>query len=84
MKVGDLVVVVKPTLCCGNRKRLGAIFRITEFRDGSSLCHGCGRHSSQVDAMGFGGNHCFSLERLRVIPPLNELEAEKAVETVNA
>jgi hypothetical protein len=40
IKVGDLVMVVKPAPCCGSTKNIGKIFKVTELSAGG-ICS-CG------------------------------------------
>ncbi len=37
IKPGDLVMIIKPTPCCGHAPRLGYIFTVAEISSG--LCH---------------------------------------------
>lgn len=85
MKVGDLVYVAYPTSCCGRPDWLGETFIIGTIREiySPNIC--CGKWEREsVAAAGPMAEIAHGVETLRVIPPLNELEAEKAVETVNA
>jgi hypothetical protein len=41
--VGDLVMVVRPTKCCGSPKRLGLIFRVIGFGVFGGPCGVCGK-----------------------------------------
>ena len=75
IKVGDLVIVVKPTVCCGNKKRLGQIFKTTAYI--VSTCLYCKETQS-----GFCSDTNFAVEysRLKRIPPLSELEGQRTEE----
>jgi hypothetical protein len=42
IKVGDLVMVVKPVLCCGDSTSIGMIFTAGEKYEGLSKCTKCG------------------------------------------
>ena len=42
IKVGDLVMVVKPTTCCGNPARVGKIFEVQSIETLSICCQWCG------------------------------------------
>lgn len=87
IKVGDLVMVIKPKPCCGNG-RPGYIFTILEFRmaDANSVCCHCdvpvtGIHATHA---AMTGNLGVDIRRLKRIPPLSELEGEKRKEELTA
>lgn len=84
ISVGDLVVVVKPTLCCGQLgKSFGAVFRVSHIRERTySRCAHCG--SSAITLLADGWRAAISLYRLKRIPPLSELEGEKRDEEIPA
>ena len=85
--VGDLVVVVKPTMCCGNRTRLGHIFRVNYLGPSPTKhlrCVYCANRErvlvyvSPFQSVPTGDG--YPLERLKRIPPLDELESTKTDE----
>lgn len=41
IKVGDFVMVVRPTVCCGNARAIGLTYKVTEFYDGLVRCMAC-------------------------------------------
>lgn len=82
IKVGDLVVVVKPTLCCGRGESVGKIFTVTGFRK-DHLCV-CGDRSSGTYAVMDDGFNRRAIARLRRIPPLSELETTEHKEETPA
>lgn len=44
IKAGDLVMVTKPTVCCGVTKQLGLVFRVGKIEGPcNSWCIHCGR-----------------------------------------
>lgn len=50
IKKGDLVMVVKPTPCCGNAGSLGRVFRVGSLRAFTGWCLRCGlRGDPSVD-----------------------------------
>ncbi len=82
MKVGDLVYVAEPTPCCGNDKYLGLYFTLKTLRpakNGITTCWTC-MTVTPCGLTGGGEKHCFRAHRLRVVPPLKELEAIKKAE----
>jgi hypothetical protein len=69
IKVGDLVMVVRPTSCCGRPgKSMGRIFVVTVLDGGRRRCLQCGQISDGVIA---GGDNVIpaSVERLKRIDP---------------
>ena len=81
-KPGDLVMVVKPTFCCGNADRLGDVFvieRISMEKDGE--CHRCKRFFMAGEWAWGKDWRIYVTPRLRLIPPLSEPETtEREVE----
>lgn len=85
IKVGDLVVVVRPQVCCGSTKRLGAIFTAEYITGGANYCANCEtKFSNSVDAWQRGMEWSMPVDRLKRIPPLNELEGVDEKETLHA
>ena len=82
IKVGDLVIVVKPRICCGEPTALGAVFKVTSFRLSSGHCKYCKtRIIGATQAVGW--NKPIRIERLRRIDPLSDPEAiEREMETM--
>jgi len=77
--VGDLVQIVRPTLCCNNMRAIGATFMAKCIRDGSrSYCVSCG--STEPVAVVDGLELTTDIRRLKRIPPLSELEGAKTEE----
>ena len=46
IKVGDLVMIVKPTVCCGYAGRIGRVFRAGRFNTKSAKCSLCGARAT--------------------------------------
>ena len=83
--VGDLVQVVKPTLCCGSTATLGYIFRVDNFYSGPhGPCWRCHRVGKEVLARRGKENDGWEISRLKRIPPLEELERETRKEEIEA
>lgn len=83
--VGDLVMVVRPSPCCGSDLAVGRrIFTVAALDFDSGTCSGCGAHIPSVKAAfnENNGKH-YQLNRLKRIPPLDELEGVKTEETLN-
>ena len=86
IKVGDLVVVIKPRECCPEHSNLGFIFQVAKITHGEAYCYYCKRdheHSMTI-AWADDGLRGASLPRLILIPPLSELEGEKRDEGITA
>ena len=81
IKAGDLVVLVKPTHCCGYDKNLGLIFRVHSLVRGTKCA--CGDFNN-VDCATIDGWWRAELSRLKRIPPLSELDDVKRDETIEA
>ena len=87
LKVGDLVMVVKPMSCCGRSRALGHIFRVAGFGpirgfSGYGRCAYCGTrapvHASAVQHP--DGKATFDRNRLiKIDPPaeMKDTETEK-------
>ena len=84
IKVGDLVMVVRPASCCGHARRMGFAFVITRIHNGSE-CATCRiEHPGMAVAIGEGMARGVRVPRLKRIPPLSELEGEKNKEELTA
>lgn len=87
IKAGDLVMVVKPTVCCGNYKNMGRVFVVTRLAGGFGLCGLCNRSIDDIDALTpFVGKHghnlWFSASRLiKIDPPALPESIEREQET---
>lgn len=88
IKVGDLIMIVKPSLCCGCRKTIGHVH--TVVRDADRLpfgrCTECGHsfaHSQETSVKLDNGNYILRT-RLKRIPPLTEPEGVEHKEELPA
>jgi hypothetical protein len=88
IRVGDFVVVFKPTPCCENPSLIGTIFLVARLVHLEGRCNWCGQTpppdpGADWDSpdSGAGG---FSLSTLKRIPPLDELERDQIVEELTA
>jgi hypothetical protein len=83
IKVGDLVLVVRPKLCCGQvTGYLGScIYKVSGLVQGESNCSYCGARCSgspsRVKAIGEDNPIGFYIERLKKIEPLSDPETTK-------
>lgn len=73
-KVGDMVMVVNNKTCCNSAKKIGEIHIIKSYRVGSYICSDCNKRMDSPSI--FYSDEYFVIEesRLKLIPPLNELE----------
>ena len=87
LEVGDLVMVVRGKKCCRASRHIGRIFRIERFISKSAgSCTLCGKPLEAVIQAVPPDIHRsgYSLYRLKLIPPLSELERTKEEEGVLA
>ena len=80
ISVGDLVQVVKPRLCCGNSSAIGRVFVVGRISMGC-YCSTCGFTPPLPCASVQDGVGKCEVERLKRIPPLDELEGERTEES---
>lgn len=84
IKVGDLVVIARPTPCCGNEGNVGIVFVVSGIDYGGS-CSYCSRpHPRAAGAFGKSDGHMTQVSRLKRIPPLKELDDVKRDEEIHA
>jgi hypothetical protein len=78
-KPGDLVIVIKPSLCCGNKTNLGKVLTVTEewSKVDTGHCHACNktykREGKWVPLNGYYAHE----SRLKKIEPLAETEVQE-------
>lgn len=82
LKPGDLVMVVKPTACCGSAKSLGKILTVEAYVESDlSFCANCNRHVTTASALvHIGDSWVVDEHRLIKIDPLAEQEKTEATE----
>ena len=83
IRPGDLVMVVKPTPCCGGARRVGKLFVAGKIRNIYGICPQCGVSEYRLSTYNERGRWDV-LTRLKRIPPLSELEGEKRDEEITA
>lgn len=78
IRVGDLVLVAKPTPCCGNTEHVGIIFTVSKLsRLNVRDCWYCShRYVEPMAAIDENGDE-YLISRLRRIPPIADLEKEE-------
>jgi hypothetical protein len=81
IRVGDLVVVVK-TVCCSD-KDLGYIFTVSRIATHQTHCRFCYREWGLVTMAMVNNVNGFSLQELKRIPPLDELERDQIVKELS-
>jgi len=68
IKKGDLVMVVKPTLCCDRPERMGFVFEAQGIHDGIIECLLCGEEREGVSVV-LENDTGFPIECLMKIDP---------------
>lgn len=66
---GDLVIVVKPSACCGSVKVIGVVFQPDEVSPGFGRCGECGTESVGVSAREPASGKWIYTSRLKKIDP---------------
>ena len=69
IKKGDLVMVVKPTECCGSTKSLGHIFTVTSVRVVTSVCGVCGDSAADINCEDSDRTGCLPSRLKKIDPP---------------
>lgn len=85
ISVGDLVVLVKPTPCCGDERNVGRFFTVLSLtkKPGFPWCNHCAAERQTLSVQ-IADKGWVELYRLKRIPPLDELEGEKREEEIAA
>lgn len=89
IQVGDLVIIVRPTVCCGNPRSVGRIFKILRVWTTGATCPCCqtrtsitgARMTSKTSQTGFA---TIALSRLKRIDPPALTEETEIGERVTA
>jgi len=88
IKPGDLVVVVRPSLCTGANEDVGRVFRVGAVCPGEGIskhCQSCGKSHEPLHMMyAEASDGWFPFARLKRIPPLSELDDVKRDEEITA
>ena len=75
IKVGDLVMVIRPIPCCLRNDSGGKIFVVAEIRPvGCPWCPACNAHRPELHAISKDREFRIMLSRLRRIDPIAEPE----------
>ena len=88
IEVGDLVMVVFPTTCCGSPQTLGRVFKVMDIcKSARQRCFVCGsvRDVGLVCDTGTIENDikiAYEIRRLKRIPPLVEPESTTQTDEV--
>lgn len=84
IKKGDLVMVVKPSPCCGNTSAIGRVFRVLEERiSGKGMCIHCYSISTGDRALIGDINRYVLFTRLiKIDPPEDSAAMERESEMV--
>lgn len=68
-KPGDLVMLVKPTPCCGSAASLGSIYTVSPGIVAMFRCLPCGTIAFGQDLVELDGEYCAERNRLKKIDP---------------
>lgn len=88
VKIGDLVMVIKPTPCCGSTRSLGMVFKVEsmELLEGAK-CSVCGgilekryEYAGDGTVAENGRPKVCQSYRLKVIPGIEELDNLEMIE----
>ena len=83
IRPGDLVMVVRPTACCGKSNSIGKIFSVVAIESKLASCKWCGRSVKQKPFAFTGhGKDAALLSRLQKLNPPSEqeiIEREKEI-----
>lgn len=75
IEVGDLVVIIKPTSCCGYSGGIGKIYIVGNMRSFRGRCLLCGAIGNGEPLACWGsGSRGVPTRRLKKLPPLTEPE----------
>lgn len=74
IRPGDLVMVVRPTVCCWNSSAVGKIFTVREISEGMGICVWCLHKANKKQAHTGNGNTAYILSRLKKINPPSKIE----------
>lgn len=81
--VGDLVVVARASACCGSTAWMGHTFKVTRIGRSPTSCHKCDGRVGAPAALGSPTGKWAGLDRLKRIPPLEELEGQRTEEKLH-
>lgn len=82
ISVGDLAMVVKPTLCCENPAHVGRIFKVHRIDLGPGCCLYC--QSTVPSEYAAPNGAWYARVRLKRIPPLEELQTWRQTDETTA
>lgn len=82
-KPGDLVMVVKPTHCCGDRSEIGRTFVVAAMSEAERYCEFCDQADIAIDALDCGDSY-FPLDRLIKIDPITEQDKTETLQEITA
>jgi len=74
IKAGDLVMIYKPTVCCGSTVSIGQLFTAGPIVVGAFGRCPCGAAYRDTAAFDAADGTYVSITRLKKIPPLGKLE----------
>ena len=69
IRAGDLVMIVRPNLCCGNADGVWEIYTVEDVGRYLLRCDSCKSISLEIAAVYHGSNYGTQLSRLKKIHP---------------
>ena len=83
IKTGDLVIVARPSPCCGNENSLGRAFVVGRVWLGTGCCHYC-KESGRGMITDLSNEGSVLLSRVEKIEPLADGEGITKIEELEA
>lgn len=80
IKKGDLVMVVKPTPCCGRLDNIGKVFQVGEVRNNTGICVYCGHSTTALRAILNHKSAILSIRLIKLNPPSDEETTQQTKE----
>ena len=77
---GDLVMIIRPSPCCGSMDDVGKIFKVSCMTDGNGSCAYCGASHGGLRAHNPEDGWFYRTSRLKKIKPLDERQEDRVLE----
>jgi hypothetical protein len=86
IKVGDLVMVVRPSFCIGGDDGIGTIFVVLSIYEEKNLgpCEYCHKKTCNVGHYAYDGTFAWGINRLKKIDPLAGQDSTEYKEELTA
>lgn len=81
IKAGDLVMVTRPTICCGSAYGIGMVFTAGDIKEGIGLCMHCGKNQvGAATSIPNSTNRCATYRLTKIDPPAAQSEETQTKE----